>query len=271
MNRRSFLQSLGLVASTAAASSGATYGLTHRRIPPQGVYVQMGTSITAGIHAPGAYLTPVVVGSRLNLTPINVGFDGACAGIYNRPYLDELSLCRLTDSILSGDWSPQDKSTPFLSPDILPALSRIKAIDFNKVSHIGLEYGTNDFTVAAPIGTDGDPDVRTFKGSLTHAIRKLLASFPRMHLFLITPAWRLNFQNLDCDSHPNEGGIFLKQYVEAMLEVAALNHIPCLDMWRTLGINADNFKSFTADGLHPNEAGARRRGEVIASFMNSVF
>jgi lysophospholipase L1-like esterase len=42
-------------------------------------------------------------------------------------------------------------------------------------------------------------------------------------------------------------------------------------MWRTLGVNATNYKSFTADGTHPNEAGAKRRGEVIASFINAAF
>jgi lysophospholipase L1-like esterase len=81
----------------------------------------------------------------------------------------------------------------------------------------------------------------------------------------------LNFEELDSDTHPNEGGIFLKQYVDAMVEVAASKGVPCLNMWRTLGISAINYKSFTADGTHPNETGARIRGEVIASFINSVF
>jgi lysophospholipase L1-like esterase len=81
----------------------------------------------------------------------------------------------------------------------------------------------------------------------------------------------LNFEDLDSDSHPIEGGIFLKQYVDAMVEVAASKGVPCLNMWRMLGISAINYKSFTADGTHPNETGARIRGEVIASFINSVF
>jgi hypothetical protein len=68
----------------------------------------MGTSITAGLHGPGANLTPITVGSRLNLTPINVGFDGVYAGNLNYPNSDELSLCRLVDAIISGDWSAQE-------------------------------------------------------------------------------------------------------------------------------------------------------------------
>jgi lysophospholipase L1-like esterase len=223
----------------------------------------MGTSITAGIHAPRAYLTPVIVGSRLNLKPINAGFDGACAGAYDRHTYDQFSLCRLADAIASGDWSAQDKSIASMAIGNEASLLKIETVDFNTVTHIGLEYGTNDFTVCAPLAT--------FKEALTYSIQKISSSFPQARLFLMTPAWRLNFQNLDCDSHPNESGIFLKEYVDAMIEVAVLTHVPCLDMWRTLGLNTNNYKSFTADSLHPNEAGARRRGEAIAAFMNSVF
>jgi lysophospholipase L1-like esterase len=92
-----------------------------------------------------------------------------------------------------------------------------------------------------------------------------------LRLFLITPAWCLNFEDFDSDTHPNKSGILLREYVAAVLEVAALNRVPCLDMWRTLGINATNYKTFTYDGTHPNETGARIRGEVIASFISSAF
>lgn len=56
-----------------------------------------------------------------------------------------------------------------------------------------------------------------------------------------------------------------------MVDTAALNHIPCLDMWRTLGLGVNNYKRFAYDGTHPNETGAIRRGEAIAAFINSVF
>jgi lysophospholipase L1-like esterase len=58
---------------------------------------------------------------------------------------------------------------------------------------------------------------------------------------------------------------------DAMIKVAELNHIPCLDMWRCLGVNQFNYKTFTVDGTHPTAEGARRRGEAIASFINATF
>ena len=112
MDRRGFLQTAGLVGLTA----GTTYWLSGPRVRrPKGVYVQMGTSITAGLHSPGAYITPVIVGSRLNLTPVNVGFDGACAGVYDRPASsDDLSLCKLVNAITSGDWSAQERAVSLI-------------------------------------------------------------------------------------------------------------------------------------------------------------
>lgn len=144
-----------------------------------------------------------------------------------------------------------------------PTIARLKAVDFNNVTYLGLEYGSNDFTVCAPI--------EAFKRSLEHSIKKLLASFSKTHLFLITPAWKLNYEDRDTNEQPNSAGIFLKQYVDAMLEVASLKRVPCLDMWRTLDLNIANYKVWTVDGTHPNEAGAVKRGEVIASFIETTF
>src|SRR5260370_26099940 len=240
MDRRSFLQSLGLVGLTA----GTTYWLSRPRVRrPSGIYVQMGTSITAGIHAPGAYLTPFIVGSRLNLTPINVGFDGACAGVYQRPVNDDFSLRKLADAITSVDWSAQDRSIASMAGGNEAQLARIKTVDFSQVTHIGLEYGTNDFTVCAPLGA--------FKESLNYSVQKLLGAFPKARLFLMTPAWCLIFEELDTDSHPNESGIFLKQYVDTIVSVATARRVPCLYLWRMRGINATDYKVFTFDGTHP--------------------
>jgi lysophospholipase L1-like esterase len=260
MDRRSFFQSFGLVGLAAAT----TYLLSRPKVRrPKGIYVQMGTSVTAGLHAPGANLTPVVVGERLNLFAINVGFDGACAGPFQRPDLDNFSLYKLVDAIISGNWAAQEVSMPFLGNGNEPALARIKTVDFNQITHLGLEYGTNDFTLCAPIAA--------FRESLSYSVRKLLAAFPKARLFLITPAWRLNFEELDADTHANEKGILLKEYVDAMISTAAAAGVPCLDMSSKLGINIKNYKFFAPDGVHPNETGARVRGEVIASFIQSAF
>jgi hypothetical protein len=192
----------------------------------RGIYVQIGSSITADLHVPGAYVTPLIVGTPLNLTPINVGFDGGYAGTLNHPFFDAVSLCGLVDAITSGDWSRQEKVIAADDTVNAPILSRIESIDFSKVTYLALEYGTNEFTVGMPIGADNDGTPETFKGALNYAMRKMFTSFPLLRIFLIASAWRLNFEELDSDTHPNEKGIFLKAYVDAMAETAMLKPHP---------------------------------------------
>jgi GDSL-like Lipase/Acylhydrolase family len=270
MNRRSLLQSIGLVAAGAGATWGIQRWHAHRKQPLSGVYVQMGTSITAGLHAPGANMTPIIVGRRLNLTPVNVGIDGTCAAAVGLTR-DALSLCGLVDATISRDWSAQDAALTDYEPVVGTTLSHFKEVNFAKVAYLGLEYGPNDFTLGAPIGTSADTTRDTFKGALNYSIRKLLATYPDLRLFLIAPSWRLNYEDRDSDTNPNARGIFLREYVDAVVETAGLNHVPCLDMWRTLGLGINNYKHYTFDGTHPNEVGAIRRGEAIAAFMRSVF
>jgi lysophospholipase L1-like esterase len=185
--------------------------------------------------------------------------------------MDDFSLCALADALTSGDWSVQDKAVKSFHELYLPRLAEFKALDFNKVSYLALEYGVNDFTLGMPIGASSDTTPQTYKGSLNYSIRKLQAAFPLLRLFLIAPAYKLNVEELDSDVRPNPSGLFLKDYVDATVEIAALNHIPCLDMWRTLGLGFYNYKGVTFDGTHPNQAGAIRRGEAIAAFISSVF
>jgi lysophospholipase L1-like esterase len=199
---------------------------------------------------------------------INAGFDGACVGHHKFPGLEHRALYSLVDAITSGDWTAQRAESV---TSLKSHVSMLMTADFSKDTYLGLEYGTNDFNYSRPIGSDSDVSCDTFKGALNYSIKKLVAAFPRLRLFLITPAWRLNYADQDSDQYPNEIGLFLKQYVDGMLEIAALHHVPCLDMWRTLGLNIDNYKTFTFDGTHPNPDGARRRGEVIAAFIKATF
>lgn len=227
----------------------------------------MGTSVTAGV-IPQATVTPTVVGDRLGMPAINAAFDGACAGRNKYPAMEHRSLYRLVDSVVSGDFSAQQVEEV---PRLKEHASRLATCDFSKVVYLGLEYGTNDFRYERPIGAGTDKTTETFEGALNYSLRKLLASFPRLRVFLITPSWQIEDGSLDRDVAPNSDGLLLTNYVDAILKVSEENHIPCLDMWRNLGLNASNYTAFSLDGVHPNQAGAVMRGNLIASFMETVF
>jgi lysophospholipase L1-like esterase len=265
MDRRGFVQGLGI----AAAASAATYWLARRSRFAGGYYVQMGTSVTAGAGTKYGAATPSTVGKTLGMVAVNAGLPGSCAGLHKFPDMNPVSLCSIADAIVSSDWASQAPRTGGTARDV--AISKLMTAGFETVTHLGLEYGTNDFRYDRPIGLDTDYCKETFKGALNYSIQGILRSFPRLRIFLITPAWMPTFDDRDSDWHPNEIGSFLKEYVDAMIRVAELNHIPCLDMWRNLGVNKTNVVAFTSDGVHPNDLGAIRRGEAIASFMGNVF
>jgi hypothetical protein len=76
-------------------------------------------------------------------------------------------------------------------------IAKLKLIDFDRVSVLGLEYGLNDFTLHVPIGKNADAAKGTFRGALNYSIQRLLTAFPRLNLFLITPAWSLTYEDLE--------------------------------------------------------------------------
>jgi hypothetical protein len=265
MRRRTFLSAAaGLTTAAVLLAEAARHARSH----VGGLYVQMGTSITAGIRAPDAYRSPAIVGECLGMEAVNVGFEGASACTGHSPEFDQLSLVRLVDAITTRDWSAQDEAmVKFADETKVPILERLKAVDYSRVSYLGLEYGTNDFTLNMPIGSDTDESPATFKGALNQSVLKLRAAFPRLKPFFITPAWFLDYEDRDTDHYPNKAGFFLIDYVDAMLSIAERRQIHGLDMWRRLGINSHNYGLFTFDSKHPNAAGAELRGDLTAWFI----
>jgi lysophospholipase L1-like esterase len=265
MRRRQFLQTVGLA---ALAAPGAAYWNGRRSRFSGGCYLQLGTSVTSGVGSgvgtERGGMTPAIVGDILGMQAINGACPGSCAGKHKFPEHDPVSLYSLSDAITSGNWSSQKKTG---EPIRDGAISRLMNAGFESVTVVGLEYGTNDFRYDRPIGSDDDAGKETFTGALNHSIKTLQHSFPNFRIFLITPWWMPTFDDQDSDEHPNGVGIFLKDYVGTMRRIAELNRIPCLDLWSNSGIGKGNYKYYTLDGVHPNEAGVSRRAELIWSFI----
>jgi lysophospholipase L1-like esterase len=265
MRRGEFLR----MAGAAAISAAVTHWATKRTRFSAGHYVQFGTSVTAGTGTKYGGAAPALVGDRLDMPAANVAVPGSCAGVHKIPELSRYSLCYLTDAVVSGDWSKQSARTGNVIADA--AIARLMTTDFARVTHAGLEYGTNDFHYDRPLGADSDVSDETFRGALNYSIARLRSAYPALKLFLITPAWMPTEAGLDGDRNANGCGDFLRDYVDAMAHVAGAHGIPCLDMWRRLGVNAKNVSAFAADGTHPTDAAVFRRAEIIAAFINSEF
>jgi lysophospholipase L1-like esterase len=268
MERREFLR----IAATAVVCSGTAFlaGRVSRFTPSR--YVQLGTSLTAGSGTKLNGLIPDMVADKLGMNSlgINGGFSGACAGDHKFPSLDPVSLFSIANAIVSGDWSAHSAKTGDATRDY--AMSRLMTAGFDTVTHIGLEYGTNDFRYDRPVGLDSDSCKETFKGALNHSIQALIHRYPQIRVFLMTPWWMPTLDGRDSDQYPNEAGVFLREYVAAIQRVAEINRIPCLDLWSVSGVTKLNVQDFTvSDGTHLNDFGAIRRADMIAKFMRTMF
>lgn len=124
--------------------------------------------------------------------------------------------------------------------------------------------GTNDYGHGdAAMGKMSDRNDDTFYGALHNLYSDLMKKYSEAQIVVMTPCHRL-----DEEEYYNANGIrnvgTLKDYVDAIIEVAAYYGIPVLDLYRLSGIQPEideNRKLYIPDGLHPSDKGH----EIICS------
>ena len=89
------------------------------------------------------------------------------------------------------------------------------------------------------------------------------------------PVWRARLSagdGKDTDLYPNSAGLYLRDYVTALLERCAALKVPVLDMYHESGINAYNGATMFSDGLHPYTGpGNQRFADKITAFMERSY
>lgn len=134
--------------------------------------------------------------------------------------------------------------------------------------------GTNDFGHGdARFGdVDGtDADENNFCGAVRALILRLFERYPTAEIVFMTPLHRKSERVTT-----NEIGLpchVLYDYVDAIRRITAAYGIPCLDLWSTSGIAPrvpGNCKTYTADGLHPNDRGMERVADRLIAFLGTI-
>lgn len=128
--------------------------------------------------------------------------------------------------------------------------------------------GTNDYGHGdAPFGDESDRDMTTFFGACHYLMNGLINKYPESTIVFLTPLHRSD------ENKPSEANkLPLKAYVDVIKSTAEYYSIPVLDLYAVSGIYPDNEKSRQAwcpDGLHPNNAGAKRIAELIKAFLEN--
>jgi len=127
--------------------------------------------------------------------------------------------------------------------------------------------GTNDHGHGdAPFGSFSDREPDTFTGACHFLFSGLLSQYPHSRIVILTPLHRI------ADDIPRNGRC-LKDYAEAIRDIAHSYGLPVLDLFHTSAIRADlpEFaQKLTTDGLHPNDDGHRILAIEIGTFLQKL-
>lgn len=134
-----------------------------------------------------------------------------------------------------------------------------------------IAYGTNDYNVNVPIGSEDDTyerwqDVDTFKGAIRFAVETLRAHNPDIRIVFLTPIYRNNRPQ-------NEIGLRLTDYCDAVTALADKFGYLAIDMYNGVGFDETNFYSrskYTLDQLHPNAIGHAKMAQYILHMQDQT-
>ena len=133
--------------------------------------------------------------------------------------------------------------------------------------------GTNDFGRGdAPMGKFGDTENDTFYGALYALSLALINKYPTARIVYFTPLHR----NRKGDSNVAvraDGEWTLEDYVNAVRKNAAYFAFPMLDLHVMSGFQPQVpiiKELYTADGLHPNDAGYERLFRIVNRFIENL-
>lgn len=151
-------------------------------------------------------------------------------------------------------------------------VTTVRSLDYANDEMVYIAAGTNDLTQNVALGSIGTVaqttfDRNTFYGAYRSTIEYILASNPKVKLFLATPLQR-NANGFSVET-ANGNGLKLGDYRAAIIALGAFYGVPVLDMYAISGITGRTLATFTGDGLHPNEAGFDRMASVVCGQLRS--
>ncbi len=221
---------------------------------------------------------------------LDASFGGTCLSYCDRDgRLDDtndcLSMAALTQGIVTGDFRYQENSqiTMGYCDYYAPRLEEIKNTDYSKADVIVVEYLLNDYHNAVPVKTGSDKyDEYTYEGALRSVLRTLRKEYPGLRIIVATPtmSWYPVGQtegdeaenaagildsNHMINSHERDfGGGTIDEYIAAQKRVADELNLEYIDLSECYDDAA-----YTADGVHPNELGAKLIAEYIYGYLST--
>lgn len=121
--------------------------------------------------------------------------------------------------------------------------------------------GVNDYTANIAQAT--------FKAAVENTLKKIMEIAPKAAILVITPlAKNATGSSGNPDGEVANGvGLTLRDYVDDIIEVCRRYSVPCINAYAECGFTPyteGGIANFMPDGIHPNAAGHRRLGCLVA-------
>lgn len=214
-----------------------------------------------------------LLSGKLEQPVFNGAFGGTCMAVQEQEtssnYTAELlNMVSLSKSIAADDFGVQQtaRSRRIITDYFTDTIDELECVDFREVETLILAFGINDYHAGIPMDNEKNPmDESTYGGALRSVLTTLQRVNPDMRIVLVTPtyAWYLS-ERLTCEEY-DTGEVYLEEYVEKEIAVAEEFGVEVVDLYH--GVYAhevwEDWKTYTSDGLHPNEYGR----EMIANLL----
>ena len=147
------------------------------------------------------------------------------------------------------------------------------ASDFDDADNVLIALGTNDYGGNRPLGTLADADGAyagsgSFYNDTFTVLDTLLGWKPTLGVVLATPLQRFDDPHGTGVYGANPSGATLKQYRQAILDMAEMFSLQVADCYMKSGFSYKTESTYSGDGLHPNLSGSYGQGRVMAGAWN---
>lgn len=202
-------------------------------------------------------LLPHRVGDMTNMSITDCSFAGGPLTYCAIENLNPLGFMKLTESVVSGDFTEQENAISALgeSAKRRESIENLKSLDFNNIDMVVVLAGTNDF--------GADITETNFKTGFITALERIMTAFPHLMIYVISPIWR-------GDQLKNYSGKTLADYVEWEKTVCETYNIPFLDLYHSCNINSLTMSKWLgSDQLHQTVDGDIMLAKKCAKFLLS--
>lgn len=216
--------------------------------------------------------------AKLGRSVYNAGMGGTCAARTERGqslnYIwGVFSLAELAKAVETDDFGVQqsvvmrESNTEYFGE----VIDGLEGLDFSGVDIILIQHGLNDYQLGTPIENPENPyDDQTFLGALRSAVSSFRNRNPEVLVVFVTPlfTWYTDARQATCEAEDYGGGV-LEDYVNAEISLAEELGIHVIDMYHDFFPHGEweDWRLYSRDGMHPNEAGREKMAGRIAEYL----